>query len=65
MAETASEIAQSPYAVALQLAYLISNQEGKPLRAKTEGASRDYILKLYRECLEAVASQGGMFTPRG
>lgn len=63
-----SEIPQSPFAVALQLAELIAFAEKKSLKlgsmsGPTEGVDRAYILDLYKECLKAVASQGARLTP--
>jgi len=63
-----SEVSQSPYAVALRLAEVIAFAEKKPLRtagSAAEGVNREYVLKLYRDCLEAVGSQGAALQPRG
>jgi hypothetical protein len=62
-----SDVPQTPYAVALQLTQIIAFAEGKSLRTSgvtPDGVSKDYVLGLYRECLEVVASQGMTFTPR-
>lgn len=63
-----SDTARTPYAVAMRPMELIAHGEGKPLRtagAKSDGVNKDYVLTLYRECLEAVGSQGAVFSPRG
>jgi hypothetical protein len=63
-----SDTPQSPFAVALQLTRIIALGEGKSLREvgmTPDGVTKDYVLGLYRECLDAVASQGTLFTHRG
>jgi hypothetical protein len=61
-----SDVPQTPYAVAFRLAQIIANIEGKALRtvgSGSDGGDRNYVLQLYRECLEAVGSQGPVFSP--
>lgn len=63
-----SDVPQTAYAVALRLAEIIALGEGRQLRmanTAAAGVDRAYVLGLYRECLEAVGSQGMAFTPRG
>lgn len=63
-----SDVPQTPFAIAFQLAHIVAVAENKPLRASGVGApgvNREYVLTLYRDCLEVVASQGTMFTQRG
>jgi hypothetical protein len=63
-----SDIAQTPYAVAMRLTEVIAYAEGKPLRttgARPDGVDRNYVLELFQKCLAAVGSQGVMFTNRG
>jgi hypothetical protein len=59
-----SDVPQTPYAVALKLAEYIAFAEDKQL-GFAGGVTREYVLQLYRECLEAVASQNDIFTPGG
>lgn len=56
---------ESPFAVALHLASIVAYAEGKPFMTGTaeQNADRAYVLALYRECLEAVASKSAVFTP--
>jgi hypothetical protein len=61
---------QTPFAVAYRLAEVIAFSEKKQLRTAgsigpAAGADRAYVLDLYKECLEAVASQGPTFSSRG
>lgn len=58
----ASNLPQTPYAVAYQLAAAIAQAEGMPL--STKGADRQYTLALYRECLDVLAVRGATFSPR-
>jgi hypothetical protein len=58
-----SGVPQTPYAIAYELARSIAASEGKHLG--TDKTDRAYTLELYSQCLEVVATQGLLFTPRG
>jgi len=54
-----SDLPQSAYAVAWEMTRTIAAAEGKPVGQAVShgGADRAFILALYRNCLEAIASQ--------
>lgn len=55
-----SDVPQSAYAIALELARMVAFAEGKLLSqmksAENGGANREYVLDLYKDCIKAVAS---------
>ena len=51
----ASEVTgDSPQAVAFRLTEVIATLEGKSLYDSSKGATRQYTLALYKECISAV-----------
>ena len=51
----ASEITgDSPHSVAYRLTEAIAFLEGKPINDRIKGADRQYVLDLYKECINAV-----------
>ena len=51
----ASEITgDSPHSVAYRLTESIALLEGKSINDRTKGADRNYVITLYKECVNAV-----------